>query len=203
MEIQRRPGVRSARSGSPIPDRDRRFRPRGKIGHDRPESPVTLLRNPRSRSIGNRGHVGPEYAAIPSRQTRRGCLQIVLVFAAKTGHATRASTYYRHGIVAGRNGSCGDCVVAWARIGGDDANLSRCGPHYERASIGQDRSTRGKARSLSAYRPAIGLPQGTVGGKSYAEYQRRLADAKRRHTRHSPCGGASDRSSVGRWPLRR
>ena len=34
------------------------------IGHARPESPVTFLRNDRSRSPGIGGHVGPEYAKI-------------------------------------------------------------------------------------------------------------------------------------------
>ena len=33
-----------------------------KIGHVRPESPVTFLRNRRSRSSGIRDHLGPEYA---------------------------------------------------------------------------------------------------------------------------------------------
>jgi len=32
------------------------------------ESPVTFLRNPRSRSPGNIGHLGPEYAITCSRQ---------------------------------------------------------------------------------------------------------------------------------------
>jgi hypothetical protein len=70
MEIQRRPGVRSARSESTIPDRDRRFRSEAEIGHDRPESPVTLLRNDRSRSPGIRGHDPPESPVTIDRNPR-------------------------------------------------------------------------------------------------------------------------------------
>ena len=44
-------GIVTADSGNP-----------GKIGHDKMESPVTFLRNQRSRSIGIGGHDGPEYA---------------------------------------------------------------------------------------------------------------------------------------------
>ena len=45
-------------------DRDQRFRAKPTIGHVRPESPVSFLRNRRSRSSGNRGHDRPEYAVI-------------------------------------------------------------------------------------------------------------------------------------------
>src|ERR1700674_25339 len=36
------------------------------IGHDAPESPVTINRNHRSRCSGNLGHLGPEYAILTS-----------------------------------------------------------------------------------------------------------------------------------------
>lgn len=41
--------------------RDRPFRERGEIGHDRPKWLVTMGRNHRSRSAGIGGHDGPKY----------------------------------------------------------------------------------------------------------------------------------------------
>src|ERR1700694_2960522 len=53
-----------------IPHRDRSFRRNPKIGHVRSESPFTLLRNHRSRSIGIVGHVAPETSVILVRNTQ-------------------------------------------------------------------------------------------------------------------------------------
>ena len=52
-----------------IPHRDRGFRLHPEIGHVQSESPVTLQRNDRSRSIGIVGHVAPETAVILVRNT--------------------------------------------------------------------------------------------------------------------------------------
>src|SRR5213594_3729804 len=52
-----------------IPHRDRDFRSPPEIGHVQSESPVTLLRNNRSRSIGIVGHVPPETVVILVRNT--------------------------------------------------------------------------------------------------------------------------------------
>src|SRR5579859_7577492 len=45
-------------------DRDRQFRAKPEIGHDQTELPVTIKRKRRSRSSGNHGHDGPEYAVV-------------------------------------------------------------------------------------------------------------------------------------------
>lgn len=45
----------------PFRHRDRSFRTKPKIGHDRPEWAVTIKRNQRSRSSEMGGHVGAEY----------------------------------------------------------------------------------------------------------------------------------------------
>jgi len=52
-----------------IPHRDRDFRSSPEIGHVRSETPVTLLRNDRSRSIGIVGHVASETSVILVRNT--------------------------------------------------------------------------------------------------------------------------------------
>src|SRR5213080_3219621 len=54
-----------------IPHRDRDFRSSPEIGHVRSETPVTLLRNDRSRSIGIVGHVAPETSVTLVRNTQR------------------------------------------------------------------------------------------------------------------------------------
>src|SRR5579859_48907 len=51
-------------------DRDRQFRAKPEIGHDQTELPVTIKRKRRSRSSGNHGHDGPEYAR--DRETAGG-----------------------------------------------------------------------------------------------------------------------------------
>ena len=53
-----------------IPHRDRDFRSPPEIGHVQSESPVTLLRNDRSRSIGTGGHVPPETSVTLVRNTQ-------------------------------------------------------------------------------------------------------------------------------------
>src|SRR5450631_1561876 len=53
-----------------IPHRDRGFRRNPKIGHLRSETPVTLLRKDRSRSIGIVGHVAPETSVTLVRNTQ-------------------------------------------------------------------------------------------------------------------------------------
>jgi hypothetical protein len=54
-----------------ILQRDRGFRSKTEIGHDQSESPVTMLRNHRSRSIGIVGHVAPETSVILVRNTQK------------------------------------------------------------------------------------------------------------------------------------
>jgi hypothetical protein len=58
-----------------IPHRDRGFRLPPEIGHVRSESPVTLQRNDRSRSIGIVGHVAPETVVILVRNTHTAQLK--------------------------------------------------------------------------------------------------------------------------------
>ena len=52
-----------------IPQRDRGFRRNLRIGHVQSETPVTLLRNDRSRSTGIVGHVRPETSVTLVRNT--------------------------------------------------------------------------------------------------------------------------------------
>src|SRR5439155_6457873 len=61
-----------------IPNRDRGFRSPPEIGHVRSESPVTLLRNDRSRSIGIVGHVPPETSVTLVRNTHLGFVPLLL-----------------------------------------------------------------------------------------------------------------------------
>jgi len=75
----------------PVRHRDRLFRHRDQpirkrpgIGHDQPDSPVTIRRIARSRSTGLPGHVAPEYALYESGGLSDGMVECFVLYLA--GH---------------------------------------------------------------------------------------------------------------------
>src|SRR5208282_21428 len=122
MEIQRRLGVSSARTGPPIPPSGQnRSRSAGIIGHVVPESPVTFDRKSRSRCSGIVGHDRPESSVTLVRNTQQWRLEALV----------RVEAGKKDGLIADQTGAAVDRV----RVTPLDLEIRLAAGHEEAARL--------------------------------------------------------------------